>query len=60
MAAIDERCDACYNQATRGCPCGRVYCGDCDCDCEDWTFNDGDLAAPVRPIQVVDLPEVIL
>lgn len=51
-----EPCDSCGedNPATRGCPCGRRYCGHCECDCADWHLvihedHDGGYAACPMP-----------
>ena len=49
-------CDGCGgdNPATRSCPCGRVYCGHCWCDCADWHVvvhegHEGGYAACLMP-----------
>ncbi len=38
-------CESCggHNPERRGCPCGHVYCGECECDCADWhtVVHDG-------------------
>lgn len=51
-----EPCDGCGedNPATRGCPCGRRYCGHCECDCADWHLvvhegHEGGYAACLMP-----------
>jgi hypothetical protein len=31
-----RKCDGCGKERIRDCPCGRLYCGDCECDCADW------------------------
>jgi hypothetical protein len=33
---VTEPCNGCDAPAIRGCPCGRVYCNDHECNCADW------------------------
>jgi len=51
-----EPCEGCGwdNPVTRGCPCGRLYCGHCECDCADWHLvvhegHEGDYATCPMP-----------
>lgn len=62
----DQPCQGCGgdNAATRWCPCGRGYCGHCECDCADWHLvvhedHEGDYRSCRQPecVRIKEAPD---
>lgn len=62
----NEPCEGCGedNPPPRACPCGRLYCGHCECDCADWHLvvhedHEGDYRSCRQPdcVRIKEAPD---